>query len=226
MIEKTFISVEEAINTVLDHVTPLPTERIPTSRSLGRVLAEDIIAQRDHPPWDNSAMDGYAVRWQDIKTATPGAPISLIVIGEIQAGGMSELTIGHSEALQIMTGAPIPAGADSVVRIEDTESKGNQVRILKPCKSGSNIRRQGEDVQLGQHVIKAGTKIRPAEIGMLATAATPAPTVYQRPRVSVLGTGNELAELGETLTPEKIVNSNSYSIAALVSESSGRKSVV
>lgn len=221
MIEKTYITVEEAINIVLEHTTQLPVERIPTDKSLGRVLAEGITAHRDHPPWDNSAMDGYAVRWQDIEAATAESPIALTVIGEVQAGDISKQNVGHGEALQIMTGAPIPADADCVVPVENTTAQGNQVQILKSSENGDNIRRQGEDVQLGQQVLTAGSTIRPAEIGMLATAAKPTTTVYRQPQVSILGTGNELVELGEKLTAEKIVNSNSYSIAALVSESGG-----
>jgi molybdopterin molybdotransferase len=226
MIEKTYITVEEAINTVLDHTEQLPVERIPAADSLGRVLAEGITAHRDHPPWDNSAMDGYAVRWQDIKAATAEAPTSLTVIGEVQAGDISKQNVGHGEALQIMTGAPIPAGANGVVPVENTQAQGEQVHILKPCKNGDNIRPKGEDMQLGQQVLTSGSTIRPAEIGMLATAAKPTAAVYQQPQVSVLSTGNELAELGETLTAEKIVNSNSYSIAALVSESGGIPTVL
>ena len=212
-------SVDEAIQTILYHTQAMETERLPILETLNRVLAADVVSQRDHPPWNNSAMDGYAVQWDDIRNATPEAPAILNVMDEVQAGGMSTRAIGRGEAIQIMTGAPVPGGADSVVRVEDTAQDGDTVKIFQPCKKGRNIRLKGEDIQQGQCVIPANTFIRPAEVGMLATAGQAAALIYQQPKVTVLATGNELAEPGEMLRPEKIVNSNSYSIAALTRES-------
>ncbi|NOX42899.1 MAG: molybdopterin molybdotransferase MoeA [Gammaproteobacteria bacterium] len=221
MIEKTIISVDEAINIIMDHTSIMGTERVPTQNALNRTLAQNVIGGRHHPPWDNSAMDGYAVQWEDIKNATPNSPTELRVIGEVQAGGMLSRAVGQSEAALIMTGAPVPNGADTVIRIEDTEPNGSLVNILKPCGQGGNIRLEGEDVMKGERVLHSETLIRPAEIGMLATTGHASTLVYQQPKVSVLATGDELTELGEPISPNQIVNSNSYSISALVQESGG-----
>ncbi len=215
----TMLSVDEAKRIVLDHATPMTTERVAITDALGRVLAEDIVSKREHPPWNNSAMDGYAVRWQDIEMATPDTPASLTIIDEVAAGGMSGKSLGAAEAVAIMTGAPVPAGADTVVRVEDTTREGDQVAILKAPEKGANIRLRGEDIQAGQRVIEAGRRVRPAELGMLATAGQVWCQIHQRPRVSILATGDELAEPGDDLGPEKIVNSNAFSISGLVRES-------
>lgn len=222
MIDKTLVAVDEALAIVLEHTTPLGTQRVPITETLSYVLAENITSQREHPPWNNSAMDGYAVQWQDIKNATPDQPIELKVIGEVQAGGMATSPVNGGEAMQVMTGAPVPAGADSVVRVEDTEQTGDSVYIMKPCKQGGNIRLKGEDVQLGSQVIAANTRVRPAEIGMLATAGHVWASVHQTPKVTILATGDELAEPGDILSPEKIINSNTFSIAAQVTEAGGQ----
>ncbi len=217
----TNISVDEAQGICLEHACLMSSEHLALTAALGRVLACDIYSRREHPPWDNSAMDGYAVRFTDIRNTTAESPTTLKVIGEARAGDPPDRKIGSNEALRIMTGAPIPAGSDTVVRQEDTESHGDTVAILQPPKQGANIRKRGEDVALEQKVITAGTLCRPAEIGMMATAGAVWGQFYQRPRVSILATGNELAEPGENLPPEKIINSNAYSIAAQVSESGG-----
>ncbi len=222
MIEKVLVSLDEAIEIVLNNTPSLATERLSISESLHRVLAENIEAQRDHPPWNNSAMDGYAVQWQDIRDATPDSPVQLNIVGEIQAGGMPDKVVHSGEAIQIMTGAPSPEGADTVVRVEDTQQDGNIVIIKTTGKQGSNIRQKGEDINMGDKVLSAGSVIRPAEIGIMATAAYSSVLVHQRPMVSVLATGDELAEPGEQLTPEKIINSNSYSVSALARESGAR----
>lgn len=219
MIEKTLVSLDEAIKIVLNNTPALATERLSISESLHRVLAENIEAQRDHPPWNNSAMDGYAVQWQDIRNATPNTPVRLNVVGEVQAGGMPDKILHSGEAIQIMTGAPSPEGADTVVRVEDTQRDGNTVTINATCQPGSNIRLKGEDINIGDNVLNAGSAIRPADIGIMATAAYSSVLVHQQPSVSVLATGDELAEPGEQLSPEKIINSNSYSVSALARES-------
>ena len=215
------ISVDEAVRIVLEQIQPMGTERVPIPEVLGRVLAEDIVSRREHPPWDNSAMDGYAIRWEDVRTAAPETPVPLKVVGEIQAGRMPLHPVGPGEAIRIMTGAPIPDGVDGVVRVEDTEEAGEGVKIFRPCIKGGNIRFKGEDIHRGEQVIPKGSLGRPAEVGMLATAGYPSALVYRRPVVTVLATGDELVEPGEVLSEEKIVNSNSYSIAAQVRESGG-----
>jgi molybdopterin molybdotransferase len=212
---------DQALQIVLEHARPLGTERVAISDALGRVLAEDMTSQREHPPWDNSAMDGFAVKWEDVAHATPESPVTLTVIGEVQAGGMSSLTLAPGQSIEIMTGAPVPAGADSVVRVEDTERDGDWVKILKPCAKEGNVRFRGEDVRIGDVVIPAATRIRPGEAGMMATAGLVWARVHQQPRAAVLATGDELAEPGEPLAPEKIVNSNAYSVTAQVAEAGG-----
>jgi molybdopterin molybdotransferase len=214
--------LEDALKIVLDAVPVLGIEKINLLDALGRVLAEDIIADRDNPPWDNSAMDGFAVRYQDIKQDhAVTAPTTLKVIEDVPAGRFASKTVGAGEAIRIMTGAAIPQGADTVLKIEDTEAKPDSVKVFKPEQQGANIRPQGEDVRKGDCIIPKGKVIRPAEAGMLAILAKPFVFVYQRPRVAILSTGDELADLDERLTDEKIINSNSYGIAAAVREAGG-----
>lgn len=209
------LTYDEALEICLDNTRPLGTERVALHETLGRVLAEDVTSRREHPPWNNSAMDGYAVKWTDVEHARPEAPAVLNVIGEIQAGGMPSMSVQAGQAVQIMTGAPMPEGADTVVRIEETQSDGDRVSILRPGKALGNVRNRGEDIHHGQTVLEKGTLCRPAEVGMLATADVLWTNVYRRPLVSVLATGNELAEPGTGFGPEKIINSNTFSITAL-----------
>ena len=216
--------LEKAQQTVLDAAALLGCEKIGLLEAMGRVLGEDIIAPRDNPPWNNSAMDGFAVRWEDIKQDHAITKIpELKIIEDVPAGKMAEKTVGHGEAIRIMTGAPIPAGADTVVRVEFTEpSDNNHVRIMKPeSGKGVHIRPQGEDVKQGACIIAKGTQLRPGEIGMLAILAKSFVSVYQRPRVAILSTGDELADLDEKFDENKIINSNSYGIAAGVQEAGG-----
>ena len=212
----------EAQKTVLEACRVLGLEKIGLLDSLGRVLGEDIIAARDNPPWDNSAMDGFAVRWEDIKQEHAiTKPVELKVIEDVQAGTVATKSVGAGQAIRIMTGAPVPKGADTVVKVEETESSADTVRIFKPIERGANIRPQGEDVKKGNCIISKGTQIRPAEAGMLAILAKSFVLVHQRPRVAVLSTGDELADLDERFDEEKIVNSNSYGIASAVQEAGG-----
>jgi molybdopterin molybdotransferase len=197
-------------------------EKVGLLEALGRVLGEDIIAQRDNPPWDNSAMDGFAVRFDDIKQEHAiGKPVTLTVIEDVPAGKVATKTVGPGQAIRIMTGAPIPTGADTVIRVEDTEHTPTSVTVFKPELRGANIRPQGEDVKKGERIIAKGTQIRPAEAGMLAILAKSFVFVYQRPRVAILSTGDELADLDERFSEEKIINSNSWGIAAAVQEAGG-----
>ncbi|MGH7256164.1 MAG: molybdopterin molybdotransferase MoeA [Nitrospirales bacterium] len=214
--------LEEAQRIVIRAADPLGIEKVGLLEALGRVLAQDIIAPRDNPPWDNSAMDGFAVRWEDIKQEHAiTKPFELKVIEEVPAGKVATRTLGPGQAIRIMTGAPIPKGADTVVKVEETETVGDLVRIFQGVERGANIRPQGEDVREGDCIIPRGTQIRPGEAGMLAILAKSFVPVYQRVRVAILSTGDELADLDERFDQDKIINSNSYGIAAAVQEAGG-----
>ena len=214
--------LHEAQQIVLDATTVLGLEKISLLEALGRTLGEDIVAERDNPPWDNSAMDGFAVRWEDIKQDHPiQKPVTLAVIEDVPAGKMPSKTVGAGQAIRIMTGAPLPQGADTVLKVEDTEQTPDTVRVFKPEPRGSNIRPRGEDLRKGECIIAKGTPIRPGEAGMLAVLAKSFLFAYQRPRVAILSTGDELADLDERFSDEKIINSNSYGIAAAVQEAGG-----
>src|SRR6185295_8393222 len=214
--------LEDALKTVLAAAHPLGMEKVSLLDALDRVLAEDIIAPRDNPPWNNSAMDGFAVRSEDIKQEHAiSKPVDLRIIEDVPAGKMPSKTVGPGQAIRIMTGAPIPNGADTVLKVEDTEPSKDMVRVFKSEPRGSNIRPQGEDVKKGDCIIAKGTQLRSAELGMLAILAKAFVPVYQRPRVAVLATGDELADLDERLPDDKIINSNSYGLAAAVMEAGG-----
>lgn len=214
--------LQEAQRIVLESTPTLGLEKISILDALGRVLGEDIVAERDNPPWNNSAMDGFAVRWEDITQDQPiQKPVTLTVIEDVPAGKMPSKTVGKGQAIRIMTGAPIPKGADTVLKVEDTEHTPDSVRVFKAEQQGANIRPQGEDVKKGDCIIAKGTQIRPGEAGMLAILAKSFIFAYQRPRVAILSTGDELADLDERFSEEKIINSNSYGIAAAVQEAGG-----
>ena len=215
------ISVEEAISRILEAIFPLPLEKVNILDALGRVLGEDIYAGRNIPPKDNSAMDGYALRWQDTQGASKEHPVILDVIEDIPAGSIPQKKIGAGKASRIMTGAPVPDGADTVMRMEDTDKDGRKVRIFTAAHKGLDIRNAGEDVREGEKVICRGDVVRPAEIGMLAALGRSFISVHQRPVVAVLATGDELVDIDERPTPWQIVSSNSYSIAAQISECGG-----
>lgn len=214
--------LQEAQKTVLAATQQLGVEKIGLLEALGRVLGEDIIASRDNPPWDNSAMDGFAVRAEDItQDHAITKPVVLNIIEDVPAGTVATKTVGPGQAIRIMTGAPVPKGADTVIKVEETEPSGDTVRIFKQEPRGSNIRPQGEDVKKGDCIIPKGTQLRPAEVGMLAILAKSFILVHQRPRVAILSTGDELADLDERFDEDKIINSNSYGLAAAVQEAGG-----
>jgi molybdopterin molybdotransferase len=214
--------LSEAQHIVLDAAPVLGVEKISILDALGRTLGEDVVAERDNPPWDNSAMDGFAVRGDDIRHEhAVQKPVTLKVIEDVPAGTMPSKAVRPGEAIRIMTGAPIPEGADTVVKVEDTEHTPDTVRIFKPEPRGANIRPRGEDVRKGDCIIARGALIRPGEAGMLAVLAKSFIFAYQRPRVAILSTGDELAVLDERFSEEKIINSNSYGIAAAVQEAGG-----
>lgn len=214
--------LHEAQKIVLTATQVLGLEKVGLVESLGRVIGEDLVALRDNPPWDNSAMDGFAVRYDDIKQDHAIAkPVVLTVVEDVPAGKVATKSVGPGEAIRIMTGAPVPKGANVVIKVEDTEHAPDSVKIFKPEPQGANIRPQGEDVRKGDCIIPKGTQLRPGEVGMLAILAKPFVFVYQRPRVAILSTGDELADLDERFDEDKIINSNSYGIAAAVQEAGG-----
>jgi len=206
------LSVEEARERILATIRPLPAERLPILQTLGRTLAEDVLADMDIRPLANSAMDGYAVRADDLAGARP----RLRVIANLAAGRTLDRAVGAGEAVRIMTGAPIPPGADTVVRFEDTAFDGEWVEIAVAPKRGANVRAAGEDVRAGSVVLRRGMVIRPQEVGMMASAGRVAASVIRRPRVAILATGDEVADPGEPLAPGQIRNINSYTVAAEV----------
>jgi len=211
---KTGISAAAALEAILDATTVLPPETVAVEAALGRVLVEAVKSDRRLPPADNSAMDGYAVRRADVVSASAEAAVELPIVIEIPAGGDASRPLGPGEAARILTGAPVPPGADAVVRQEDTESDGERVRVLVAPSPRENIRDAGEDVQRGDRVIEAGAVIGPGHVGMLASLGRSVVAVHQRPRVALLSTGDELVEPDQSVAGDRIVSSNSYSLSA------------
>jgi molybdopterin molybdotransferase len=215
------ISVEKALKTILVNFRPLGLEKINILEARKRVIGEDIFAPHNIPSADNSAMDGYAVRHIDTKGATKDKPLQLKIIEDIPAGKIALKKIKKGEAARIMTGAVIPEGADSVIRQEDTKKNGKTVIIYTSAIKGQNIRFAGEDVRKGELVVNRGSALRPADIGMLAALGNAFISVYQKPRVAIMSTGDELVDIETTPPLGKIINSNSYSLAAQVLECGG-----
>jgi molybdopterin molybdotransferase len=212
------ISVEDALERILAEIQPLTATRVPLPASLGLVLAEDVIAQEDMPPFANSAMDGFALLSRDSRQQS-GQPPRLRVTGGVAAGYVADHAVEDGTAMRIMTGAPVPPGADSVIQVELTRSEGPEgegVEILQEVAPGNNIRPAGEDMRRGQRVLEHGAEIGPWEIGVLATLGWATVPVIQRPRVAILGTGDEVIDVNEPLQPGKIRNSNSYLLEASV----------
>jgi len=222
-----WLSVREALDRILAAASPLGAEMIPVADAAGRTLAEDVRSPVDHPPWDNSAMDGYAVRAADVRGASRSAPVVLEVIESVHAGAFPERSIGPGQAIRVMTGAPTPEGADSVVRIEDTEAQPGtpeRIAILDDRDAGRNIRRRAEDLRAGAVVLKAGRVLRPGEIGVLAAVGRPEVAVARRPRIGILSTGDELAgpdAFEHVRAGRRIADSNSYALAAAVTTAGG-----
>jgi molybdopterin molybdotransferase len=209
-------SVEEALTAILARIPVLPPETVLLDDALGRVLAEDVHADLHVPPFDNSAMDGYAVIAADTTGAAPERPAVLRVVGDLPAGQVPDTAVRPGEAIRIMTGAPMPPGADAIVRVEDTERGEGTVLIRTASRPGRDVRLAGEDVQAGALVLPQGTYVRPAEVGMLAMLGRRQVQVLRRPRVAVLTTGDELVDVDEPVTPGKIRNVNLYSLCAQV----------
>ncbi len=217
-------SVADAVQRILARVAPLSAERVPLREALGRVLAEDVRSPITLPHWTNSAMDGYAVRGADVLGASEGAPVELPVIESVAAGAFPTRALGSGEATRIMTGAPLPEGADTVVRVEDTDGGLARVRVLKDRDAGKNIRLRGEDLHAGAVALPAGIPIGAAQVGILASIGEAAVAVHRRPRVAILGSGDELVDLDrfdEVRAGRKIVSSNAYTLDALVRSAGG-----
>jgi molybdopterin molybdotransferase len=207
--------VDEALAILAQRISPLPSEVIPLDEGLDRVLAEDIVAALDVPPFDRSAVDGYAVRARDTFGASDYNPIPLALKGEIFPGRSLDLTLGANEAARIMTGAPLPAGTDAVVMAEYAEEEGTLVSILQPISPFKNVGRIGEDIHRGDVVLRRGRKLRPQDLGVLASIQVAQIPVYRRPTVALIVTGNELVEVGAPLTSCQIVDSNSFTLSGL-----------
>ena len=216
------LSVEEALERILAHFHVLESEERPLLDALGQVLAEDATARHDIPPLDNSAMDGYAIQAASVVGASENSPVMLKVVGAVAAGQLPSDTVGPGTTVRIMTGAPIPPGADSVVPFEETDEVErrdsgdslDQIGVKIPIRLGADIRPAGQDVRRGDTVLTKETTLRPAEIGVLASLGLENVTVVRRPVVAILATGNELLEAGADYAEGKIYDSNSYSIAA------------
>lgn len=221
-----WLSVDDARKTILSRVGELDRELVRLSVAMGRVLAADVESPVTHPAWDNSAMDGFAVLSRDVARASPAKPVVLKVIDEVPAGATPSRAVGPGEAVRVMTGAPVPTGADGVTRLEHTEPgpEPDTVKVIDGSDAGRNIRRRGEDLKVGARPLTAGTLLRPAEIGVLAMLGQPSAPVYRQPKVGILATGDELAdfdELEEVHAGRRIMNSNSYALAAQVQEAGG-----
>jgi molybdopterin molybdotransferase len=208
------LTVEEALGQILSRATVLESESVDVGAALGRVLAEPVVSRREIPPWPNSSMDGYAIRAGD----TLAGPARVRIAGRIAAGALPSRPLEAGETFRIFTGAPLPDGADAVVPQEDVEVDGDHVRVPGSVPKGAFVRPRGEDVRRGDHVLSPGQSLGPAEIGLLATLGHSPVRVHRRPRVAILSTGNELADLGTEPGPGQIPNTNTYSLMAQAKE--------
>ena len=222
MSQDKMVSVDQAIEAVLCRVRRLGTEPVPIHAALGRVLADDLFAATDLPPWDNSAMDGYAVRCEDLHKASGENPSVLRLVDAQPAGKISEKQVEAGTTIKVMTGAVLPMGANAVVKVEDSLSEGDRVKFFTPVDRMENVRCRGEEIKAGEKILTAGAVLHPAEIGMIAAMGRSTATVYRQPTVAILATGSELIEpaidSGLRSSEGRIFNSNSYSLAAQVIE--------
>ena len=218
------LSVDEARARILSHFEPVGTETLPLAESVRRVLATDVAAQNNLPSFDNSSMDGFAVIAADLADATPASPRTLEVVADIPAGTSPDVTLVPGQAARIMTGAPMPKGANAVIPVEETDfddrSPGTPapktVAVSKSIEPGDYVRGQGTDVQVGQPVLKAGHRLRAQDLGLLAMLGVAEVPVYSQPRVALLSSGDELIPVDAPLRPGKIRDSNTYTLAALI----------
>ncbi|HUI89863.1 MAG TPA: gephyrin-like molybdotransferase Glp [Anaerolineales bacterium] len=220
------LSVHEAQERILSHFQPVETETLSLGASAGRVLAADIVSS-DLPHFDNSSVDGFAVVASDLVNATPDSPSTLSVIADIPAGSSSDIAIKQGQAARIMTGAPVPKGADAIVMVEDTDIKhrnpGAQapatVKVFKSVQTGENIRPRGMDIKTGHKILFTGTRLRAQEVGLLAMLGVANVSLYRKPLIALLSSGDELTAVESRLAPGQIHDSNSYTLSALIGES-------
>lgn len=218
------LSPRDAARLILSHIQRQPALRVPLDDALDGVLAEPVVSPLDIPAWTNSAMDGYAVRADDVRGASEAAPKRLQVIERIPAGAFPERRIEPGTCARIFTGAPLPAGADSVIRQEDTDEGAETVTIVRDRDMGVNIRKVGEDIRRGVTVLEEGAELGPAELGVLASVAVSTPLIYRRPRVAILGSGDEIVDIDQPdqiLSGRKTASSNTHTLAALVRRAGG-----
>lgn len=218
------LSVQQAQARILERLAPVGIERVTLEAAAGRILAEDIVAPQDMPPFDNSGMDGFAVQAADVLYAAPDAPVSLEIVADIPAGQPANITLQPGQAARIMTGAPLPDGADAVVPVEDTDFKpgsteqltATQVLVYKAVRAGSSIRPRGQDVTAGQTLLRVGRLIQPQDVGLLASTGKADVVVYQRPKIGIFSSGDELVRPGQPLGAGQIYDSNGTMLAAML----------
>ena len=224
------IGVDEALQSILAAFLPLPAVEVPIGDALGFVLAADVVAAAHVPPFANSAMDGFALRAEDTRDASPARPVRLAVVAEASPGRVVSARVGPMTAIRIMTGSPLPQGADAVVRFEETDEADDStarstsrasVSVYRPVVTGAHVRPAGEDMRAGDIILQHGTRLRSAEIGVLAALNQATVAVYRRPIVALLATGDELVEPGQPLAPGQIPNSNAPMIAAMIKACGG-----
>ena len=218
------LAAADAARRILSDVRRQPALRIPLDDALDSVLAEPIVAPLDIPAWTNSAMDGYAARGADVRGASDARPVRLRVVEQLPAGAFPTRPLGPGEVARIFTGAPLPEGADTVIRQEDTDYGSETVTIVRDRDIGVNIRRAGEDIRKGTTVLAPGAELGPAQLGVLASLAVAHPMVYRRPRVAILGSGDEIVDVDqpeEILSGRKIASSNTHTLVALVRQAGG-----
>ena len=224
----TLLPVKDALERILSSFQTLPKTHIPLDRTVGRILAEDIKSNSALPPFDNSSMDGFALLASDVTQAGATTPIILGVVDDIPAGKMPTKHLSAGEAARIMTGAPLPIGADAVVPVEETDFNNRapgtalpeKVKIFKAANLGANIRKRGDDIESGASILPRGQRLRAQDLGMLAMLGIAQVPVYRKPRIALLSSGDELTPIGETLTAGKIYDVNSYTLSAML-ESAG-----
>ena len=215
---KKFIALEEALEILNKNTKALKSEVVSIKDSLKRVLYGDVKSKINNPPFNKSVFDGYAFKSEDSKGTSKENPIELKIVDEIFAGMWPEIEIKHGEAVRIMTGAPIPVGADCVLKQEETERHGDLVKIFKEMKSYENISFMGEDIKIGETLIKKGKRLDYADLGIMASSGISEVLVYKKPRVSIISTGDEVCDINFTLKPGKIYDSNLYSLSARIEE--------
>lgn len=215
---KKFIALEEALEILNKNTRALKSEVVSIKDSLKRVLYGDVKSKINNPPFNKSVFDGYAFKSEDSKGTSKENPIDLKIVDEIFAGMWPEIEIKSGEAIRIMTGAPIPVGADCVLKQEETERHGDLVKIFKEMKSNENISFMGEDIKIGETLIKKGKRLDYADLGIMASSGISEVIVYKKPKVSIISTGDEVCDINSTLKPGKIYDSNLYSLSARIEE--------